>query len=65
MELENLSELRILLVARKGSSTQILRTVFGIAGIHKVVVVEEPRRAIELLCMRKLPGRFCGRGAGA
>jgi DNA-binding response OmpR family regulator len=58
MELENLSELRILLVARKGSSTQILRTVFGIAGIHKVVVVEEPRRAIELLCMESFQAVF-------
>jgi two-component system chemotaxis response regulator CheY len=50
MELENLSEVRVLLVAHKGSSTQILRTVFNIAGMTKVISVDEPRRAIELLC---------------
>jgi hypothetical protein len=51
MELENLSDVRVLLVARKGSSTQVLRTVFNIAGITKVTSVDEPRRAIELLCV--------------
>ena len=51
MELENLSDLRVLLVARKGSSTQVLRTVFNVAGITKVTSVAEPRRAIELLCI--------------
>jgi len=50
MDLENLSDVRVLLVARKGSSTLVLRTVFNIAGITKVTVVDEPRRAIELLC---------------
>jgi two-component system, chemotaxis family, chemotaxis protein CheY len=51
MELENLAEMRVLLVARKNSSTQVLRTVFNIAGITKVTIVDEPRRAIELLCV--------------
>jgi two-component system chemotaxis response regulator CheY len=51
MELENLSDVRVLLVARKGSSTQVLRTVFNIAGITKVTSVDEPRRAVELLCV--------------
>ena len=49
MEFENLSEVRVLLLARKGSASQILRTVFNIAGITKVTSVDEPRRAIELL----------------
>jgi DNA-binding response OmpR family regulator len=51
MDLENLSDVRVLLVARKGSSTQVLRTVFNVAGITKVTSVDEPRRAIELLCV--------------
>lgn len=51
MDRENLSDVRVLLVARKGSSTQLLRTVFNIAGITKLTSVDEPRRAIELLCV--------------
>ena len=50
MEVENFSDMRVLLLARKGSSTQVMRTVFNLAGVTKVTIVEEPRRAIELLC---------------
>jgi CheY-like chemotaxis protein len=52
------SDLRILLLARKGSSTQILRTVFGIAGINRLTCVDEPRRAIELLCIEHFHAIF-------
>jgi two-component system chemotaxis response regulator CheY len=48
--MDDFSKVRILLVARKGGPTHILRTVLGIAGISKIVNVEEARRAIELLC---------------
>jgi two-component system, chemotaxis family, chemotaxis protein CheY len=58
MELESLSDVRVLLVARKGSSTQILRTVFNIAGLTKVTGVDEPRRAIELLCIEHFHAVF-------
>ena len=58
MELETLSDVRVLLVARKGSSTQILRTVFNIAGLTKVTGVDEPRRAIELLCVENFHAVF-------
>ncbi len=58
MELDSLSEVRILLVASKGSSTQILRTVFAIAGITKLVMVDEPRRAIEMLCIENFHAVF-------
>ena len=49
---------RVLLVARKGSSTQILRTVFNIAGMTKVTGVDEPRRAVELLCVEHFHAVF-------
>jgi CheY-like chemotaxis protein len=52
------SDLRILLLARKGASTQILRTVFGIAGINRVTCVDESRRAIELLCIEHFHAIF-------
>ena len=58
MELENLSDVRVLLLAGKGSSTQILRTVFNIAGVTKVIGVDEPRRAIELLCIEHFHAVF-------
>ena len=47
--MENLSDIRVLMLARKSSSTQILRTVFALAGLNRVVSVDEPRRAIDLL----------------
>jgi two-component system chemotaxis response regulator CheY len=50
MSKDDFSEVRILLVARKGAPTQVLRTVFGIAGISRIVNVDEARRAVELLC---------------
>jgi two-component system chemotaxis response regulator CheY len=50
MPVDNLSDTRILLLARKSSSTKILRTVFNIAGLSRVSSVDEPRHAIELLC---------------
>jgi two-component system chemotaxis response regulator CheY len=47
--MDNLSDARILLLARKSSSTLILRTIFNIAGVKKVTIVDEPHLAIELL----------------
>ena len=58
MELENLAEVRVLLVAGKGSSTQILRTVFNLAGLTKITSVNEPRRAVELLCVEHFNAVF-------
>jgi DNA-binding response OmpR family regulator len=49
MAKDDFSDARILLVARKGAPTQVLRTVFGIAGISRIVNVDQARRAIELL----------------
>jgi two-component system, chemotaxis family, chemotaxis protein CheY len=50
MAKDDFSEIRILLVARKGAPTQIMHTVFGVAGISQIVDVDETRRAVELLC---------------
>ena len=47
--MDNLSDIRVLLVARKGSSTQVLRTVFAVAGLAKVISVPEASWGIELL----------------
>jgi DNA-binding response OmpR family regulator len=58
MQLESLSEIRVLLVARKGSGTQILRTVFTLAGVTKITVTDEPRRAVELLCIESFHAVF-------
>jgi DNA-binding response OmpR family regulator len=48
--MEKLSDMRILVLAHKGSSSQVLRTVFSVAGFGHVVCLHEPRRAVELLC---------------
>jgi CheY-like chemotaxis protein len=58
MQMENLSDVRVLLVARKGAGTQILRTVFTLAGVNKITLTDEPRRAIELLCIEHFHAVF-------
>jgi DNA-binding response OmpR family regulator len=55
---EDVSGRRVLLLARKGSSTQILRSVFHLAGFSKLVSVAEPRYAIELLCSGRFDALF-------
>lgn len=58
MELESLSEVRVLLLSRKNGNTQIMRTVFALCGINRVVMTDEPRRAIELLCIENFHAVF-------
>jgi two-component system, chemotaxis family, chemotaxis protein CheY len=58
MAAENLSEARILLLARKSTSTRILRTVFSIAGLTKIACVDDPAYAIELLCTEQFDAIF-------
>ena len=58
MPLESLSDVRVLLVARKAAGTQILRTVFTLAGVNKITVTDEPRRAVELLCIEHFHAVF-------
>ncbi|HWY62243.1 MAG TPA: hypothetical protein VNW15_10120 [Rhizomicrobium sp.] len=56
--MENLSNARIMLLARKASSTKVLRAVFNFAGLNKVVIVDEPRLAVELLCTERFDALF-------
>jgi len=58
MPLENLSDARVLLLARNSSSTRVLRGVFSIAGLNKIACVDEPRLAIELLCTERFDALF-------
>lgn len=56
---QGLSHLRILVVGAKSHTMQLLRSVLGIAGIDKIVHVEDPGRAIELLSMEGFSAVFC------
>ena len=58
MQLESLSDVRVLLLARKGAGTQVLRTVFGLAGVTQLTIIDEPRRALELLCIENYHAVF-------
>jgi two-component system chemotaxis response regulator CheY len=58
-ELTELKDLRVLVVGGKPSSVQILRTVFGVAGIGNVAAVAESRIAINLLCSERFTAVFC------
>ncbi|HTP77089.1 MAG TPA: hypothetical protein VMJ73_08905 [Rhizomicrobium sp.] len=58
-ELSELKDLRVLVVGGKPSSVQILRTVFGVAGINNVVTVAESRIAVNLLCSERFAAVFC------
>lgn len=56
---QDLSHLRVLLVGAKSHTMQLLRAVLGIAGINKIVHVEDSSRAIELLSMEGFSAVFC------
>ncbi len=58
MPLESLSDVRVLLVAHKAAGTQVLRTVFTLAGVNKLTLTDEPRRALELLCIENFHAVF-------
>jgi len=58
-ELADLKDLRVLVVGGRPSGVQILRTVFGVAGISNVVAVPESRTAINLLCHERFAALFC------
>ncbi|HEY4274239.1 MAG TPA: hypothetical protein VGM68_02055 [Rhizomicrobium sp.] len=50
MEQRDLVAARILVLGAKGPGGSMLRTVLSAAGITKVTLVDEPRRALDLLC---------------
>jgi PleD family two-component response regulator len=50
MEQRDLVAARILVLGAKGPGGSMLRAVLSAAGITKVTLVDEPRRALDLLC---------------
>jgi two-component system chemotaxis response regulator CheY len=59
MDSTNFSKHRVLLVGAKTHPLVLLRSVMGIAGVGKVIHVEEGRRALELLGMEHFSAVFC------
>jgi two-component system chemotaxis response regulator CheY len=54
----NLALVRVLVVGAKGQTGPLMRTVLTAAGLSKVILVEEPRRALELLCTEPFDAVF-------
>jgi two-component system chemotaxis response regulator CheY len=52
------SELRVLLVGCKGFGLTSLRTVLAAAGVTKIIAMEEPDRALEMLCTENFDAVF-------
>ena len=49
---------RILVVGAKGQAGPMMRTVLTAAGLNKVVLIDEPRRALEILCAEPFDAVF-------
>jgi two-component system, chemotaxis family, chemotaxis protein CheY len=58
MELANFSGVRVLVVGSKGYAASSLRVVLNAAGITKVTIIEDTRRAQELLCSENFEAVF-------
>jgi two-component system chemotaxis response regulator CheY len=54
----NLASLRILVAGAKGQAGPLMRTVLTAAGMSKVMLVDDPRRAMELLCAEPFDAVF-------
>ncbi len=65
MDRVDLSQHRVLLVGSKTHAMLLLRAVMGIAGIGKVMQVEDGRRALDLLGMEHFNAVFYEHGAAA
>ena len=46
----NLATARVLVVGAKGQTGPLMRTVLTAAGLSKVILIDEPRRALDMLC---------------
>jgi two-component system, chemotaxis family, chemotaxis protein CheY len=46
----DLAKARVLIVGAKGFAGAMLRTVLTAAGVHRIVLMDQPRRALDLLC---------------
>ncbi len=46
----NFASTRVLVVGAKGQTGPLMRTVLTAAGLSKIALIDEPRRALEILC---------------
>jgi two-component system, chemotaxis family, chemotaxis protein CheY len=46
----DLAKARVLIVGAKGFAGAMLRTVLTAGGVHRIVLIDQPRRALDLLC---------------
>ncbi|HEY0266936.1 MAG TPA: hypothetical protein VGC16_09305, partial [Rhizomicrobium sp.] len=65
MERTDLSQHRVLLAGPKTHGMLLLRSVMGIAGVGKVLHIEDGRRALELLGMEHFNAVFYEHGAAS
>ena len=54
----NLAKARVLVVGAKGYAGPLLRTVLAAAGITRIVLLDEPRRALDVLCSERFEAVF-------
>lgn len=64
MERADFAQLRILLLSDKNHGAQTLRSVLSIAGVSRIIGVEEPCRAMDLLSMEHFDAVFVNEAAG-
>jgi len=54
----DLAAVRVLIVGARGHAGPTLRTVLTAAGITRITTVDEPRRALDMLCSERLTAVF-------
>ena len=54
----NLASTRVLVVGAKGQTGPLMRTVLTAAGLSKVILIDEPRRAMEILGAEQIDAVF-------
>jgi CheY-like chemotaxis protein len=59
MERSEFSAHRVLVLGTKSNAVMLLRSILGSAGVGRVVHVEHPRRALELLTIEHFNAVFC------
>lgn len=54
----NFASTRVLVVGAKGQAGPLMRTVLTAAGLSKLALIDEPRRALEILCAEPFDAVF-------
>jgi len=49
---------RVLVVGARGPAGPLMRTVLAAAGVGQIILIEEPRRALEMLCAENFDAVF-------